>query len=74
MANSGNKLNPCCPNHGCELNRTGTAGIGICPISGCRFMYDDTEQGTEKVITTDGTIMERPRAIPIDAPGGEESV
>ena len=74
MANSGNKLNPCCPNHGCELNRTTTAGIGICPISGCRFVYDDTEEGTETCITQDGELCTRPRAIPIDAPKGGDPV
>jgi hypothetical protein len=31
---------PRCPNHKCVLDLTDTPGIGICPISSCRFSYD----------------------------------
>lgn len=61
---------PCCPNHGCELDRTGTPGRGICPISGCHFEYDDTERGMEAVIGLDGMLHRVTLVTPIDAPAG----
>ena len=58
---------PCCPNHGCELELTQDLGIGICPISRCRFEYSaevleqersydkfGNEQRTWKMVSIDG--------------------
>jgi len=40
---------PSCPNHKCPLTDCEN-GIGICPISSCRFTYDGDEYAkTEKL-------------------------
>ena len=66
----GDGQNPQCPNHGVPLNKTGTPGIGICPISGCRFDYDDSPHGMELVIGAGGQLMRVPRVTALDAPTG----
>lgn len=42
---------PRCPNHGCGLVDTDyKAGIGICPVSHCRFTFDaDWFEKTKKL-------------------------
>jgi len=41
---------PRCPNHQVPLIRTNDPGVGICPISNCRFEYDaDAESKAKKL-------------------------
>lgn len=37
------KWGPRCPNHRVVLIKTPDPGIGICPVSGCHFSYDEEE-------------------------------
>lgn len=49
---------PRCPNHNVPLILTDTPGIGICPISDCRFTYDaeQAEKRRKNVINSFGQI------------------
>ena len=61
---------PRCPNHGATLILTDTPGIGICPISMCRFGYDASPHGMEMVIGAGGQLERVPKATALDTPEG----
>lgn len=65
---------PRCPNHLVNLTLTNTKGIGICPLSGCRFAYKaDESKGAEKVKLDAFGNMKRDNQYsitPLDGDGG----
>ena len=46
---------PKCPNHGVVLIRTTDPGVGICPISGAIFSYDEDNAEKTKKLKIDST-------------------
>lgn len=47
---------PKCPNHKVPLTRTGTPGVGICPISNWRFAYKADASKTKRVLDLSGKV------------------
>lgn len=69
-----NTSGPKCPNHCVPLTLTNTRGIGICPISNCRFEYkadEDTAHDKMRVTAFGDMVKETNyKLTPLDGIGG----
>lgn len=61
---------PKCPNHGCEMQYSGSPRIYICPVSNARFECDADGQETEMKIDKFGKPMVQYKVTPLDGDGG----
>lgn len=67
MASAGE---PRCPNHCVPLQRSGTPGIGICPISGYRFSYQADDAKREMKVDLFGRPLYEWKVESLDGSGG----
>ena len=61
---------PKCPNHQCEMDRSGEPRIWICPVSSARFEADSEDQTREVRHDKFGRPITSYKLTPLDGVGG----
>lgn len=68
---------PKCPNHDVDLILTNTPGVGICPISNCRFEYEEvkdeeTDKPEEEIVIMGGQYVKQKKLKFVITKGSED--